>query len=133
MRILIVEDDWLLADDLRSLLEQDGCEVVGLAADCETALRLADCQKPDVAFVDMRLQDGCTGPGIGLALANRGICVIFATGEPHLAPRNHPRILGTFAKPVLDSEYLVALTTCRRQVKVNDRTDVTTSDRKVDE
>jgi DNA-binding LytR/AlgR family response regulator len=114
MRILIVEDEWLLADSLCSLLE------------AKAAFKIADSERPDLAFVDVRLRDRCTGPEIGTSLAKRGIAVIFVTAEPHLAPHDHAHVVGVLPKPVADHEYLVALARHRQQrgAKRNDRADV---------
>jgi DNA-binding response OmpR family regulator len=135
MRILIVEDEWLLADSLCSLLEENGYEVVGLAPDAKAAFAFAAAEQPDLAFVDVRLRDGCTGPEIGAALARLGIAVIFVTGEPHLAPRDHAHIIGVLAKPVADRQYLAELASHRRRLgsAVNGRTGMTTSRRSADE
>ncbi|MBN9067764.1 MAG: response regulator, partial [Rhizobiales bacterium] len=61
LKVLIVEDEVLLAIDLESHLEALGQEIVGLAGDATQALALADVEHPDLALVDINLRDGRTG------------------------------------------------------------------------
>ncbi|MGO7419666.1 response regulator, partial [Rhizobium ruizarguesonis] len=82
-RVLIVEDEFLIALDLEATVEGMGMQVAGLANDREQALRLAPLA--DIAFVDVNLADGPTGPEIGRRLAQEhGIAVVFMTGNPEV-------------------------------------------------
>jgi two-component system, response regulator PdtaR len=67
-RVLIVEDEALVAMDLRESLEDMGYKVVGVAADSARAFEMA-AMEPDLALVDLNLRDGLTGPEIGKRLA----------------------------------------------------------------
>jgi DNA-binding LytR/AlgR family response regulator len=69
LRALIVDDEPLARDELAFMLgEVGGVDVVGLAGDAHEALQVAEREKPDVAFVDLRMP----GPdGIALAEALR--------------------------------------------------------------
>jgi DNA-binding NarL/FixJ family response regulator len=60
-RLLIIEDEWLIAVQLESYLQAAGCEIVGIAADEREALRLAAAALPDLALVDIRLAGGADG------------------------------------------------------------------------
>lgn len=55
LRCLIVDDDPRFREEVRSLLEQEGISVVGLADSGEEAVRLAGALSPDLALVDIRL------------------------------------------------------------------------------
>jgi DNA-binding response OmpR family regulator len=99
-RVLIVEDEILVAADLQAALETFGHEVVGIAQDASEALYLASRRRPDLALVDMNLSDGPTGGRIGRALAQEhGVLVMFITSEPGLAPMDVAGVLGAFPKP----------------------------------
>jgi DNA-binding NarL/FixJ family response regulator len=60
IRVLLVDDHWIVRQGLRSVLNGDPAfEVVGEAADGEKALRLVDKQQPDVVLLDLQM------PGLG--------------------------------------------------------------------
>jgi CheY-like chemotaxis protein len=80
MRILIVEDEFLIAINLEGMLADLGHEVVGPARTKTEALEAAD--DAAVALVDVRLADGITGPEIAEALRARDITVVFTTANP---------------------------------------------------
>jgi len=66
-RLLVVEDDALLASALQELLDDAGFEVVGTAGSAAAALSLAKDQSPQLALVDICL----VGPIDGIELACR--------------------------------------------------------------
>jgi DNA-binding NarL/FixJ family response regulator len=55
MRLVVADDSLLLRRGLVRLLEDDGFEVVGQAADAEDLLRKVGAHRPDVALVDVRM------------------------------------------------------------------------------
>ncbi len=81
MRVLIVDDEALARDRLRSLLEQiEGCEVVGEAASGREALELVQRLHPDVVLLDIRMpgMDGLEAAR-HLGSLERPPAVVFAT------------------------------------------------------
>lgn len=100
LRILIVEDEFLLAMDLESHLQELGQEVVGLAADTEQALALAGTHIPDLALVDINLRDGRTGTEIASELVSRHqTTAVFLTGNPEHIPVHYAGAIGSITKP----------------------------------
>jgi CheY-like chemotaxis protein len=93
VRVLIVEDESLIAVDIEAALLADGHQVVGIATNEQEALELAN--EADLAFVDVKLADGLSGPLIGQKLEKGfGVAVIYVTGNPALVceliqPRKH--------------------------------------------
>ena len=73
-RILIVEDEFLIAMESESILMDAGHEVVGVAADEQQALSLAEQARPDLVLMDIRLARA--GDGIEVAKAIRARCGI---------------------------------------------------------
>lgn len=78
---LIVEDEIFVALDLERILEDAGYRVAAIAADCPSALEAAPgC---DIAFVDVNLRDGPTGPAIAdRMIRDHGMKVVFVTANP---------------------------------------------------
>ncbi|EWY40077.1 chemotaxis protein CheY [Skermanella stibiiresistens SB22] len=64
-KILIVEDQMLIAMDLERLIEGMEYQVCGLARTRAEAIRLAEEHRPDLVVMDVRLADG--GDGIAVA------------------------------------------------------------------
>lgn len=54
-RILIVEDESIVALDIQARLKHLGYQVVGIADSGEEAIKLAGTEKPDLALMDIRL------------------------------------------------------------------------------
>jgi DNA-binding NtrC family response regulator len=102
MRILIVEDESVIALEYELTVLELGYTVVGVAEDTVRALDLASQTKPHVALIDMRLKDGPTGNAIALALhQNHGIKPIFITGNiAMVTPEAKALCLGLLPKPV---------------------------------
>jgi DNA-binding NarL/FixJ family response regulator len=99
MRVLIVEDEVLVAMELEALVSDLGQEPVGIAADLKTAMRLAEFA-PDLALVDVNLRDGPTGVEIGQRLVrDHGATVVFMTANPALLGGGVDGAIGVLPKP----------------------------------
>lgn len=90
LRVQIVEDERIVALDLRDGLEQLGFHVVGIAANEPDALRMAETSAPDLVLMDINLDAG--GDGISAARQIRerlAVPVVFLTayGEPETLAR----------------------------------------------
>ena len=77
-RVLVVEDESLLAETLCDLMQDAGCEMVGPAATVAAALRLIDQAAIDVAILDIQLVREMSFP-VAYALRRRGIPLLFLT------------------------------------------------------
>lgn len=82
LAVLVLEDDYYLADDARQVLEDAGARVIGPCADAAEASALADETRPDCAIVDVNLGDGPNFAPAQALLAS-GVPVIFITGYDH--------------------------------------------------
>lgn len=79
-KILIVEDEYLIADDLSALLLAANAELIGPAASLPQAIRLAaDTELIDAAVLDINLRGVDVFPLVD-ELRSRGIPVMFLTG-----------------------------------------------------
>ncbi len=77
-RLILVEDEALLALDMQDMLEEMGCLVVGMAGRLDDALVLAETDF-DLALLDMNLGGARIDP-VAQRIAARGIPIIFVTG-----------------------------------------------------
>ena len=99
MRVLIVEDEALLALELESEIEAAGHEVVGQAATSKAAFEVIEKERPNFAFVDVQLLDGPTGIDVGRRLAETNIPFIFVSGNLKRIPADLVGAIGALEKP----------------------------------
>lgn len=79
-RLLVVEDEYFLAENMVSGLTERGAEVVGPVGDIDDALDLIeDSERLDGAVLDLNLRGEMAFP-VADALLERGIPFVFATG-----------------------------------------------------
>jgi CheY-like chemotaxis protein len=78
-RVLVVEDEMIVAWLLEDMLADLGCAVVGPAARVNQALAMIDAEAIDVALLDVNLNGQMSYP-IADALATRGVPFVFSTG-----------------------------------------------------
>lgn len=105
--VLIVEDQPLIALGLEDAVEALGHKAVGIARNTVEARALAG--SADLAFVDVNLEDGPTGPGIGRELAEADVAVLFMTSDPTALGDGVPGTLGIIEKPVFDGDLTKAI------------------------
>lgn len=99
-RILIIEDEALVAMELRFVLEDLGHEVVGVAATAKVARDMAREIDVDLALVDIHLSDGPTGIGLGRELGqDMGVTVLFMTANPGMVRNGVAGAIGVLSKP----------------------------------
>ena len=108
-RILVAEDELLLAMEIKRFLENWGCVVLGPAPSVSRALALLDGEAPDAVVLDLNLKGEMATP-VAAELARRAVPFVLVTGygaslirEPAL--RAAPRL----DKPVSGSRLRVAL------------------------
>lgn len=79
LRVLVVEDNFVLAESMRWALQGMGCAVVGPAPTSERALELMDEEGVDVAILDIDLQ-GVSSIPVAERLRSLGRPFLFLTG-----------------------------------------------------
>src|ERR1700726_2813801 len=90
LKVLIVEDDLMLADFAEEILVEQGYEVSGIARTVAEAVALARHSRPDLVILDLRLADGGLGTEVAaqlLPLGRPGI--LYVTGNMSQVPLTH--------------------------------------------
>ena len=108
-RVLVLEDEWFVADEIAGALDRHHAEVVGPTPDVDTARQLAERERPDCAVLDIHRR-GETVFAFADELAARGVAFVFADGgaAPTAIP---PRFADAprFDKPLKIDELLEAV------------------------
>jgi CheY-like chemotaxis protein len=79
LRVLVVEDEFLIAMDIEAMLRELACEVVGPIGNLASALQAAREETPDVALLDANL-GGEPVTAVAEALVARAVPIVFCTG-----------------------------------------------------
>lgn len=107
-RILIVEDEIFVAMDIERVLADAGYHVAAIAADSSEALAAA--AEADLAFVDLNLRDGPTGPELAREMARKyGTKIVYVTANPGQIEPLAETAVGYIRKPFRDSAILSAV------------------------
>lgn len=104
--VLIVEDNWLLAVQTETWLEEEGITCAGAAANVQSALSLAAEQQPAFALVDFNLGSEFADQLIARLVAD-GAKVIVMTGYSDVG--SLPGISGILRKPCTKDQVTAAL------------------------
>jgi DNA-binding response OmpR family regulator len=102
-RLLLVEDELMIALELQSIIEREGYDVIGPIRDIDKALAHIENDPPSMALLDANLEGKSSGP---IAEALRLKCIPFGvvTGYPHLRDE-HAALRGA---PYLEKPYSTA-------------------------
>ena len=81
-RVLVVEDSYLVAQEIMEALERQGATVIGPVSTLHDALRLArETSELDAAVLDVNIRGEMIWP-VADFLSGRGVKIVFATGYP---------------------------------------------------
>lgn len=81
--VLIIEDEPIIAFDLRDIVSEMGHKVVGIAATKEEAVSLAMTKRPGIILADIQLGDGSSGiDAVAEIRQSRDVPVVFVTAYP---------------------------------------------------
>ena len=109
-RVLVVEDEFLLALDLQLTLEEHGWEVLGPVSSVAEAIAVLREQRPTVAVLDIRVADGLITP-VAELLCRLGVPFVLASAYD--VPAEHAAVLArapNLGKPPGEKRLLAALT-----------------------
>ena len=110
-RILMVEDEYLIAEAMEGWLRGGGAEILGPVTSVDQALEIIE-EEPgaaDLAVLDVNLGRGETVYPVADRLDELGVPYLFATGDVRIKDaanyRQHPKL----EKPILRQELILAL------------------------
>ena len=112
-KILIVEDEFVIAHDLRNILTRLGYEVIGIALSEAKAVPLLEQQTPDLVLLDIQLKGNKTGIDIAHLLNDRyQVPFVFVTSfsdQQTIAQVKDTRPFGYLLKPFKPEQIYAAV------------------------
>lgn len=92
-RILVAEDEYLIARHMRALLRRLGGEVIGPVPNLDRAIELARTERLEAAILDIKLADDRPVYPLADLLAERGVPFLFVSGYgPQDIPRRYRKV-----------------------------------------
>lgn len=98
-RVMVVEDEFFIADDAVRDLVAAGAEVAGPYAEAGEAMAALDAGGPDLVVLDIALRDG-RAFALAETLVERGVPFVFATGYDRTVIPRHLADVPYLQKPV---------------------------------
>ena len=102
-RVMIIEDEPIVAMDLESIVEELGHQVVGVVRTRRQAVALAAAEEPELIVADIQLADGSSGiEAVNEIVRTKSKPVVFVTGHPGIFLRsaeNRPQPVFLLSKP----------------------------------
>jgi DNA-binding response OmpR family regulator len=99
-KVLVIEDQFLIAAAAEEAIAELGYEVIGAAASRSHALD--HLGEADIALIDLNLLDGASGLQIARDFSSHGTSVVIVTANPEAVPSNTDVAIGVLTKPVGD-------------------------------
>lgn len=115
-KVLIVEDEMIVATDLRLVLEKNNYKVIGIARSYEKAFELIQQEKPGIVLLDILLTGSLTGIDIAKKLREEKIAFVYISAnanEEILAAAKTTEPYGFIVKPFREKDLLVTLEIAR--------------------
>jgi CheY-like chemotaxis protein len=79
LRVLVVEDNLLIAETISDMLQDCGCVVLGPVPDLQRGMQMLEGEQPDAVLLDINLCGTLSFP-LAAALEQRGVPFVFMTG-----------------------------------------------------
>lgn len=111
-KVLVVEDEFIVADNLRQALQRVGYEVCGIAASAAEAEGILKMHTPDIVLLDIRLQGDRTGIDIARKLRADDIAFIYLSANSSqkiLEQARSTEPYGFLVKPFRKKDLLIML------------------------
>ena len=111
-RLLIVEDEPLVAFDNEHFLSECGYDIVATVDSVEDAIDAIEAEEIDLVLADVALSDGGSGVDVARAAKAKGVGVLFVTGNCPIEAREFA--IGCLAKPYVQRDLRTAIEAIER-------------------
>ncbi len=121
-KILVVEDELIVARDIKKTLERNGYQVVGVARSTDKALQMVEEEKPTLVLVDIFLKGKLTGIDLAQELNKMAIPFIYISAnsnKPVLEAAKSTQPYGFILKPFRERDLLVTMEIARYRFETN--------------
>ena len=111
-KILIVEDQFIEANNLQMILEKEGYKVCTIARSVPIALEIIESEKPDLVLLDIFLQGNLTGIDLARKLREKDIGFVYLSANSNKKTLDEAKITrpyGFLVKPFREKDILVTL------------------------
>jgi len=115
-KVLIVEDEFIVANDLRLTLERAGYRVCGIAASVDESLKIIAEQNPGIVLLDIQLRGKLTGIDLAKQLNERNIAFVYLSANSNqsiLEAARATQPYGFLVKPFREKDVLISLDIAR--------------------
>lgn len=113
IKVLIVEDEWIVSEEIKEVLKKNGFEITGQAEDAVSALKMARENKPDIALLDVNIKGDLDGIQLAHQLNESIHCgIIFLSAYEDAAFINRAKEVNPHAylvKPFREANVVIAL------------------------
>jgi len=117
MRVLIVEDEYIIAQDLKMTIMSYGHEVIDVVTTGEDAIAYASKYDPDLIFMDIKLDSDLDGIEAARTIRKTAnIPIIFCSAYVDRITQYDTSLISPgiiLAKPVIESKIQMALDNCK--------------------
>jgi len=115
-KILIVEDEWMIADEIKYIVEENGYEVIAIAKSGEEAIAIAEKQQPDLILMDIHLKGNVDGIEAAKQIGEKNYCIpIVYLSDPKssvvvkYAGRDNNQITDFLTKPIVPKQLAITI------------------------
>jgi len=115
-KILIVEDEFIVANDLRLILERAGYRVCGIASSVAESLEIIGQQNPSLVLLDIQLKGKLTGIDLARQLNEKNIAFVYLSANSNqsiLEAARETQPYGFLVKPFREKDVLISLDIAR--------------------
>ncbi|MES2134465.1 MAG: response regulator transcription factor [Bacteroidota bacterium] len=131
LKILVVDDEVLIAEDISDILKSFGIRPIKLAHDKETVITLISSFNPEMVLLDIRMENETSGLQLGEVLQMKGIPFIYITSHTNVAMVQKiikTKPFGYLSKPLKKTDLLANLLMFNENLRAKNNDQLTVKD-----